>query len=39
MEFRSYDLKIVISALWYDNVDDYDFLRLKYVFPLNIYLG
>jgi len=27
------------SRLWYDNVDDYDFFRLKDVIPLNIYLG
>jgi len=27
------------STLWYDNVDDYDFLKLENVFPLKIYLG
>jgi hypothetical protein len=25
MEFRSNDLKMFISTLWDDNVDDYDF--------------
>ncbi len=28
-----------ISTLCYDNVDDYDFFRLKNVLPLKIYLG
>jgi hypothetical protein len=28
-----------INTLWYDNVDDYDFLKLKNVLPLKIYLG
>jgi len=39
MEFRSYDFKMFINTLWYDNVDDYDFLKLKTVLPLKIYLG
>jgi hypothetical protein len=30
---------MVISTLWYDNVDDYDVFRLKNVFQLKIYLG
>ncbi len=28
-----------ISTLWYDNVDDYDYFRLKKVVQLKIYLG
>jgi hypothetical protein len=39
MEFRLDDLKMFISTLWYDNVDDYDFFRLKNGLPLTIYLG
>jgi hypothetical protein len=39
MEFKLDDFKMVISILWYDNVNDYDFLRLKNVFQLKIYLG
>jgi len=27
------------GTLWYDNVDDYDFLKLEFFLPLNIYLG
>ncbi len=38
MEFRSYDFKMFISTLWYDNVDDYDSFRLKFFHPLKIYL-
>ncbi len=29
MEFRLDDFKMFISTLWDDNVDDYDFFRLK----------
>jgi len=36
MEFISDDLKMFINTLWYDNVDDYDFFRLKKVLPLEI---
>jgi hypothetical protein len=32
MEFRSNNLKMFISTLWYDNVNNYDFFRLKNVF-------
>jgi hypothetical protein len=39
MEFRSYDFKMFITTLWYENVDDYDFFRLENVLPLKIYLG
>jgi hypothetical protein len=39
MEFKLDDLKMVINTLWYDNVDDYDFFRMKNVFQLKIYLG
>jgi hypothetical protein len=39
VEFRSNDLKMFIGTLWYENVDDYDFLRLENVLPLNIHLG
>jgi hypothetical protein len=28
-----------INTLWYDNVDDYDFLRLKNVLSLKVYLS
>jgi len=28
-----------INTLWHDNVYDYDFLKLKNVLPLKIYLG
>ncbi len=38
MEFRSNDFQMFNNTLWYDNVDDYDFFRLKNVLPLNIYL-
>jgi hypothetical protein len=31
--------KMFISTIWDDNVDGYDFLRLKIAFPLKIYLG
>jgi hypothetical protein len=31
MEFRSDDFYLFISTLWYDNVDDYDFFKLKNV--------
>jgi hypothetical protein len=31
MEFRLDDFKMFINTWWYDNVDDYDFLRLKNV--------
>jgi len=31
--------KMFISTLWYDNIDDYDFFRLKNILPLKIYLG
>jgi hypothetical protein len=30
---------MIISTLSYENVDDYDFLKLENVFPLKIYLG
>jgi predicted outer membrane lipoprotein len=30
---------MIISALWYENVDDYDFFRLENVLPFKIYLG
>jgi len=39
VELKLHDLKMFISTLWYDNDDDYDFLRLKNVFPLKIDLG
>jgi hypothetical protein len=39
VEFRLDDFKMFISTLWYNNVDDYDFFRLKNAFPLKIYLG
>jgi hypothetical protein len=39
MEFRLDDFTMLINTLWYDNVDDYDFLKLKNVLPLKIYLG
>jgi hypothetical protein len=39
MEYKSTDLNTFISTLWYDNVDDYDFLKLIDVLPLKIYLG
>ncbi len=39
VEFRSNDFKMFINTLWYDNVDNYDFLKLKNVFPLKIYMG
>jgi hypothetical protein len=39
MEFTLNGLKMFSSTLWYDNVDDYDFFRLKNVLPLTIYLG
>jgi hypothetical protein len=39
VEFRPNDFKMFINTLWYDNVHDYDFFRLKSVFPLKIYLG
>jgi hypothetical protein len=32
-------LKMFIYTLWYDNIYDYDFFRLKNVLPLNTYLG
>jgi len=38
-EFRLDDFKMFISTLWYDNDYDYDFFRLKNVFPLKMYLG
>jgi hypothetical protein len=28
-----------ISTLWYEIVDDYDFLKLENVLPLKIYVG
>jgi hypothetical protein len=31
-EFRSNDLKMFIDTLWYDNVDEYDFLGSKMFF-------
>jgi hypothetical protein len=37
MELKSDNLKMFINTLWYDNVDDYDFLKLKNVLPLTIY--
>jgi hypothetical protein len=37
MEFGLNDLKMFISTLWYDNVDDYDFFRLENVLPLKVY--
>jgi len=27
------------DTLWYENVDNYDFFRLKNLLPLKIYLG
>jgi hypothetical protein len=39
MEYKSNYLKTFISTLWYDNVDDYDFLKLIDVLPLKIHLG
>jgi hypothetical protein len=39
VEFKLNDLKMFIGTLWYDNVDDYDFFKLKNVLPLKIYLG
>jgi hypothetical protein len=39
MEFKLNDLKMFINTLWYDNVDDYDYFRLKFFLPLKIYLG
>ncbi len=36
MDFRQNDLKMFISTLWYENVDDYDFLRLENVLSLKI---
>jgi hypothetical protein len=39
MKFRSNDFKMFISTLWYDNVDDYDFFRLKNGLSLTIYSG
>jgi hypothetical protein len=39
MEFKLNDLKMFINTLWYDNVNDYDYLKLKNVLPLKIYLG
>ncbi len=39
VEFKSNDLKMFINTLWYDNVNDYDCLKLKNVLPLKIYLG
>jgi len=39
MEFRLDDFTMFINTLWCDNVDDYDFFKLKNVLPLNIYLG
>jgi ubiquinone/menaquinone biosynthesis C-methylase UbiE len=38
VEFRSNDFKMFIGTLWYENVDDYDFLRLENVLPLKIHL-
>ncbi len=32
MEFKSDDVKMFISTLWYDNVDDHDFLGWKMFF-------
>jgi hypothetical protein len=39
IEFRPNDLKMCISTLRYDNVNNYDFLKLKNVLLLKIYLG
>jgi len=39
MEFISDDFKMFINTLWYDNVNDYDFFRLKNVLPFKIQLG
>ncbi len=33
MEFRSNDFEMFIGTLWYENVDDYDFLGLENVLP------
>jgi hypothetical protein len=30
---------MIISTLWYENADDYDFFRLENVLPSKIYLG
>jgi len=30
---------MLISTLWYENVDDYDFFKLENVLPLKIYMG
>jgi hypothetical protein len=38
MEFKSDVFKMFINTIWYDNVDDYDFSKLKNVLPLKIYL-
>jgi hypothetical protein len=39
MEFKLDDLKFFISTLWYNNVDDYDFLRLNCFFSIEYLLG
>jgi hypothetical protein len=39
MEFKSDDFKMFTSIVWYDIVDDYDFLKLNIFLPLKIYLG
>jgi hypothetical protein len=36
IEFKSDDVKMFISTLWYDNIDDHDFFRLENVLPLQI---
>jgi hypothetical protein len=38
MEFILDDFKMFITTLWYDNVDNYDFFKLKNVLPLKFYL-
>jgi hypothetical protein len=38
VEFRLDDFQMFINTLWYDNVDDYKFFRLKNVLTLKIYL-
>jgi hypothetical protein len=44
MEFRLDDFKMFISILWYDNVYDYEILKLNFflyiedLFGLNVFL-
>jgi hypothetical protein len=39
VEFGENDLKMFISTLWYDNVDNYDFLKLIFFFSIEDLFG